>query len=270
MRDMTTSGGRFGKALRLGVSADALALVETRRRGREVHLLAECPLDRSHAFAAALAAGMDSLFDGLRRERWPLSVVLADDLARLWQVAPPAKCTRMADLEAAAALRFQQLYGEPAAAWQVSANWQLAHPFLAAALPRSLLGALQQGAAARAMPLIEVAPQFVVLCNRWRHSLASGDWFGVVHDGVLTTGPCDSGGMASVRALAIGGQPDGAWLREHLAREALRLNVAAPARLRLCGSVPPAWSALAECVILGEALPSWSAPARLAASGSLA
>jgi hypothetical protein len=268
MREPSKSGSRFGRALRLGVSHDALALVETRRWGREAEVLAECRLDGTHAFAAALAAGMNTLFEGVGRERWPLSVVLADDLARLWQVTPPAGCARMADLEAAAALRFQQLYGEPAASWQLSADWHLGRPFLAAALPQSLLGALQQAVGARAVPLIDVAPQCVTLFNRWRASLAGGDWFGVVHDGVLTVGACEQGGLSSVRAVAIGGHADGTWLREHLDREALRLNVSAPARLRLCGSVPPAWSALADCVVLGTPPAGWSPAAILAASGS--
>lgn len=270
MRESSTS--RFGRVLRLGVAHDALALVATRRWGREAEVLAECALDTSQTLALALAAGIDTLFDGAGqvRARGPLSVVLADDLARLWQVTPPPQCGRMTDLEAAAALRFQQLYGEPAAGWQLSADWQSGRPFLAAALPQPLLAIVQQSASARAMPLIEVTPQFIALYNRWRDSLAAGDWFGVVHDGVLTVGACAAGGLSSVRAVAIGGHVDGAWLREHLAREALRLNVDPPARMRLCGSVPPAWRALPDCVVLGAAETSWSPAAMLAASGSAA
>ncbi|MDB5961371.1 MAG: hypothetical protein JWP59_2665 [Massilia sp.] len=263
---------KFGHALRLGVGLEAIALVETRRWGREATVLAELALDPSHALPAAVTAAAAALFNDAGRDGWPLTVVLADELVRLWQVTPPPDCTRMADLEAAAALRFQQLYGEPAAGWHVGADWQAGRPFLAAALPRSLQTAVQQAAGAHAMPLIEVAPQFLVLFNRWRDSLAAGDWFGVVHDGVLTLGAVDGGGIAAIRALATPPQAAAGWLAEQVAREALRLNLAASGQphLRLCGEVPAAWRAAPDCVVLGEARPGLSAAALLALSGSAA
>lgn len=263
---------RFGHALRLGIAADAVALVHTRRWGREPRLLAELPLDTGLALPAALAGAVATLIGQAGAARWPLTVVLADELARLWQLAPPAACTRMADLEAAAALRFQQLYGEPAGGWQISADWQLGRPFLAAALPRAIGAALQQATTGHAMQVIEVAPQFVVQFNRWRGQLGAGDWFGVVHDGVLTVAADIGGGagLGAVRAIAIGsrGDGDGAWLDEELAREALRLDIAAPTRLLVCGAVPPAWRALDTCMLLGAAAPAWSPAAQLAWSGS--
>ncbi|WP_426111098.1 hypothetical protein [Massilia sp. PWRC2] len=264
-----------GAALRLGVTANAIALVETRRWQRDARVLAELALDPALALPAALLAAAGSLFDTVRRDGWPLTVVLADDLVRLWHVTPPAGCSRLADLQAAAALRFQQLYGEPAASWQLSADWQLDRPFLAAAAPRPLLASVQQAGAAHAMTVLEVAPQFVVMLNRWRASLAPGDWFGVVHDGVLTLGVCDGNGggaLLALRALASGAHPNGAALREQVAREALRLNLPAPARLRLCGSVPPAWHAVDGCTVLGAAAgsaPEASPALQLAGCGSL-
>ncbi|WP_426193640.1 hypothetical protein [Massilia sp. DWR3-1-1] len=262
---------KFGHALRLGISADGVALLETRRWGREATLLAELPLDASHAFPVALAGAVTALLNDAQRDGWPLSVVLADELVRFWQVTPPPACARMADLEAAAALRFQQLYGEPAAGWQLRADWQLTRPFLAAAIPVSLVAALQQATSAHAMRLIEVAPQFVVLFNRWRAGLAAGDWFGVVHDGVLTLGVCD-GGIVAMRALAIdaAASAPSAWLQGQLAREALRLNRPAPERLRLCGAAPAAWAALPGCVLLDQADATASPLARLAGAGSAA
>lgn len=265
---------KLGHALRLGVGADTLALVETRRWGREASLLAEVAVDHGVAFPAAVAAGAAQLFDTARKDRAPLTVVLADELTRLWQVTPPAGCSRMADLEAAAALRFQQLYGEPAASWVVSASWQLGKPFLAAALPRVLLAALQQASHAHAMPLIEIAPQFTALFNRWHARIDDGDWFGVVHDGVLTLGACEHGAISTLRAIATGAQANSGWLAEHVAREALRLNVPVPERLRLCGAVPSAWLSMPGCVRLDETghagNAAWSPAALLALSGSAA
>src|SRR5450830_535981 len=78
-------------SLRLGVAADAIALVASRRGGREQSLLAELPLDAAHAYPVALAAGLKTLFEGAAQlqARSPLTVVLADEVCRLWQVTPP-------------------------------------------------------------------------------------------------------------------------------------------------------------------------------------
>ncbi|WLI90264.1 hypothetical protein Q4S45_03825 [Massilia sp. R2A-15] len=255
---------RFGQALRLGVSHDALALVQTSRWGGEAVLLAERP------YAAALPDALAALLDGAGRAGWPLTIVLADDLVRLWQVTPPADSTRLADLEAAAALRFQQLYGEPAAPWQFSAGWDAARPFLAAAMPRALLGALEQGASAHKLKAVEIVPQFLGLFNRWRGALRPGAWFGVLHDGVLTLGACDRGAIAAVRAARVPEGAGAAWLAEHLDREALRLNLPAPAKLQLCGDLPPAWIGARASMLGAEAPRGWSAAAQLAVSGSAA
>src|SRR5450830_1637388 len=243
-------------SLRLGVAADAIALVASRRGGREQSLLAELPLDAAHAYPVALAAGLKTLFEGAAQlqARSPLTVVLADEVCRLWQVTPPPGCSRLGDLEAAAGLRFQQLYGEPAAPWQLSGDWELARPFIAAAVPRSVLAAVQHGADAHGLPLVEMAPQFIARFNRHRDALTGGDWLGVVHDGVLTLGVCQDGALCAVRALG--------------------LNVAPPARLLLCGDAVPAWrgaaatAAAAAIVWLEQGVHAdWPPAARLAAAG---
>ena len=264
---------RFGQGLRLGVARGALALVKTGRwGGAPVSLLAE------HALApgaldtpAGLGEALAAVLDGAGHAGWPLTVVLADELVRLWQVTPPQGSARLADLEAAAALRFQLLYGEPAAHWIVRAGWDPVRPFLAAAMPRALLGALEQGAAGHQLPIVEIVPQFVAVLNRCGGALKPGAWFGLVHDKVLTLGARDGGAIAAVRAAALPAAAGAEWLAEHVAREALRLNLAAPERLQLWGSVPPAWLGANGCSVLGAVLqPGWSGAARLAASGSAA
>jgi hypothetical protein len=254
----------FGQALRLGVARGGIALVKTSRWGRAPELiaaqaLAPGTLDSAAGLQEALAALLDGAHAG-----WPLTIVLADELARLWAVVPPPQATRLGDLEAAAAMRFQALYGEPAAQWTIRAGWDPVQPFLAAALPRALLGALEQGAAVRRMALLEIVPQFVAVMNRCAGALKPGAWFGVVHDKVLTLGA-----GATVRAVAL---PDGAgaaWLAEHLAREALRLNLPAPRQVQLWGDVPEAWNgAVKRLGSAGQA--GWPAAAVLAASGSAA
>lgn len=263
----------LGKALRLGVAHRGVALVKTSRwGGAPAMLLAEHALDPGALdHVDGVRAALAAVLDGAGHAGWPLTIVLADDLVRLWQVTPPDNTTRLADLEAAAALRFQLLYGEPAASWMLSAGWDPVRPFLASALPRALLGALTHGAALYNLKAVEIVPQFVAVLNRFAGALRPGAWFGVMHDDVLTLGAGDGHAIAAVRAAAVPNGADAAWLAAHLTREALRLNLPAPQRLQLWGSVPPVWRKEGGCIELGAGAPaSWSAVAQLAASGSAA
>jgi len=272
---------RFGQRLRLGVAASALALVQTSRWGGPAQLVGEQSYADGGTLREALAALLGAGYGG-----WPLTIVLSDELVRLWQVTPFAQTTCLADLEAAAALRFQRLYGEPAADWIVRAGWDARRPFLAAAMPRTLLAALEQGAAVHHLKLVEIVPQFVALLNRCASALGPGAWFGTVHDNVLTLGatdPGDAAALVAVRAQALPAAASAGWLAEHLAREALRLNLAAPSRLQLWGAVPPAWLGAGVGVGVTTATTTvvttrpgvagavgWTAAAVLAASGSAA
>ncbi len=266
---------RFGQALRIGVSPHGLALVKTSRwQGAPLEVVAE------HRFGSAGLPGFETIAAGVRQllqdascAGWPATIVLADELTRLWQVSPPQGSTRVADLEAAAAVRFQALYGEPASAWQLAAGWDAAKPFLAAAMPRHLLALLQHAANEQQVTLVEIVPQFIAGWNQWNSALKPGAWYGLVQRGVLTLGALDGAGVCAVRAVNL---PDGAtleWLGQHVAREALRLNLAVPDRLQLSGSAPKTWNsstgAALACSLFapghGAAL---SAGVQLAATGA--
>jgi hypothetical protein len=266
---------RFGQELRLGVARSGVALIKSSRWGRgPATVLAEVVLDTGAAdSAASLAQAVNEVLELGAHDGGSLTIVLADELVRLWQVTPPLHATRLADLQAAAALRFQGLFGEPTADWQISAGWDAVHPFLAAALPRALYGALHLGAANYAMKVVEIVPQFIAVQNRWCRALRPGAWFGVVHDDVLTLGAVEGDAITAVRACAVPGGADGPWLAEHLKREALRMSLPAPQHAQLWGSVPSEWleSRAIACTQLGAPEQSgWSAQARLAASGSAA
>jgi hypothetical protein len=267
---------QFGQALRIGVSNNSLALVKTSRwRGEALAVVAE------HVFLSGEVQTMQAMAQGLRNllanagaSGWPVTIVLADELVRMWQVTPPPGSTRMADLEAATAQRFQLLYGEAPAGWALSASYDAGRPFLAAAVPRALLDLCEQAATEHGMKLVEIVPQFVAGWNRWRHALKPGAWFGQVHERVLTIGAAGDGALSTVRATAVPEGVDQAWLREHIGREALRLNLPLPAQLYLTGRLPQAWSNGAgqgqlACSMLGKApAPTWSNAVALASTGS--
>lgn len=265
---------RFGQALRIGVSGTELALVKTSRwQGPALTVLARQALAASGPQAIAL--GLRQLLADGGYATWPVSFVLADELARIWQVTPPQTSGRLADLEAAAALRFQVLYGEPASSWQIAASWDAARPFVACALPRALRDVLAQAALEHKLKVVEIVPQFVAGFNQWRGALQPGSWYGLLHERVLTIGALHESCLGAVRASAVPEGAGGGWLGEHVAREALRLNLPLPDRMQLSGQVPPAWNdsaaARMPCALLGGAgEPDWSGAVRLAATGSRA
>ncbi|TWI65121.1 hypothetical protein IP91_02527 [Pseudoduganella lurida] len=240
-----------GQAFRLGVSLDAVSLLRTSRwTGERVAPVAEQPLD-GHG-PEALAAALRALLQGRDVAGWPVSIVLADEWCRLWQVTPPPQATRLADIEAACALRFHALYGESPAAWQITADWHAEAPFFAAALPRTLLSLLEQATADHGLHMVAVVPHFVTGWNRWCRALQAGAWFGQLHDGLLTVAAIEGGQLRAVRALPLP-LPQGAaanaigqdavshyWLTQMLQREALLLGLAPPALIQLAGPLPAA------------------------------
>jgi hypothetical protein len=263
----------FGQSLRVGVSPHAVALVAYSRFGKaNPQVVAELALGGAgEPGFDAIGAAMRQLLSDAGCAKWTASVVLADELARIWQVAPPAGAAKLADLEGAAAVRFQSLYGEPASGWKLAGGWDTAKPFIACALPRQLLAILNAAAAEQHVTLVEIAPQFVAGWNQWRDQLKPGAWYGLVQHNVLTIGAIDAGQVRAVRATAL---PEGAgidWLGQHVAREALRLNLPVPERLQLSGQAPAAWNnssgAFACALLAPQSDKSLSHAARLAVTG---
>ena len=262
---------RLGRDLRLGVAADGLALVEPRRLfGGAPRVVSEQPLDLSAP--DALAPGLRALFAGAPVKGRLLRVVLADELVRLWPVTPPPRATRMGDLEAAAALRFQHLFGASCLEWKISADWDAVDPFLAAAAPLALLDALAVAAREHGVHLVAISPHFVAAMNAWRRARRAGAWFGLVHGGVLTLAAYQGRQLAALRSSPIPADADHGWLASHVAREALRIGIARPDHLQLSGAAPAAWACSPEegkfaCSLLEQA-DDWSDLARLARTGA--
>jgi hypothetical protein len=261
----------FGQSLRIGIAPDALALVRTSIWPHErARLLGQVAATGNDPVSLGAALGM--LLGEHDVAGLPVTVVLADDLARLWQVTPPEGATRLADLEAAATLRFQSLFGG-ASGWRISADWDATRPFLAAALPVALLEQLTTAASSQRFKLVEIVPQFVAALNQHRRVRRSGAWFGVVHGGVLSVAAFDGDLLAAVRTAPVPAGADRDWLEGHVAREALRVGLSRPERLQICGPAPKGWASSAgrlkfACTLFEDETDSlWPDCARLALTG---
>lgn len=263
---------RFGQSLRLGIAADGLALLRVRGWLKlSCEVLAVQPVEAGAP--EALAHGLRALLAQSPGRGWPMSIVLADELVHLWQVPPPSGASRLGDLQAAAAFRFQGLFGVAAHEWRISADWHATRPFLAAAVPAGLMDLLESLAREHRFTLVEVVPQFVAAMNAWRRERRPGAWFGLVHGGLLSVAAYEGVSLAAVRTAVI---PDGAgrdWLEAHVAREALRVGVERPERLQLCGAAPAGWASSAgrlkfACTLLeDDSSGDWPLHVRLARTG---
>lgn len=227
---------------RLGITATSAALLEnsgwqhkqTKQRGQRIYAPVTSEL------WGDLRAELNELMDSATGTNRPLAIVVADQWVRLFVVTPPRNARSLKDCEAAAAMRFQELYGDSARQWKIRANWQATQAFVACAMPASLFEVLLTTANAHRMTLTSVAPHFVAAWNRWFHRLDGKGWFGVAQENSLTLAVINEGTICAIQTLAL---PDHAWrdpqwLTAQLARQALIGNVPATQKCQLCGHLP--------------------------------
>jgi hypothetical protein len=233
-----------GTSLRIGLSKNAVGLLRTwnwpRRRSE---MLIERTLDANSQ--EAIAEGLRAALADAHCSHMNATVVLADDLTRLFMVTPPSNAERLRDCHAAVAMRFQSLYGEPPHDWKIDADWDARHPFLACAVSRALLAALQQISADSGLTLIGIVPQFIAAWNRWHRSVADGAWYGTMHGDTVTLGVIGGHRLTDIRRMTVPAQAhhDEGWLSDQVTREALRLALPVPSRICLAGSAPDRWFA---------------------------
>jgi len=232
---------RWSRSISIGLSQTEFVLMQIDGwRAPIGTLLAEHPLHAPERLALQLRTALTET----QCVNLPAKIVLADHYVRLFMVTPPHNTSSLADCRAAAAMRFQVLYGSLPGDWRIEADWNAQHPFLACALPHALCNTLQQVTHEQGLKLVSIEPHFVAMWNRWRKKLRADAWLGIVHGDTLTIAVIVQRRLCALRAIALA--PDAwcsaTWLPEHLSREALRLNLALPAYIQLCGAIDGAWA----------------------------
>ena len=225
----------------LGVATTGIAVATRRPWGSKANTFLA-----SQEFIDEPGQLMSNLATVLHDAAWKkksIAVVVGDALVRLFMVSPPANARSPGDLQLAASLRFQALYGEAPEQWSICGAWSAHRRFLACALPGEFRIKLHAACAIQALRITALQPHFVAAWNFWRNQLPENAWFGVFHEDLLSVGVVTAAGLADVRRLAVSAQArlDPGWLTEMLERESLRAGLALPSGICCCGSVPPAW-----------------------------
>lgn len=237
----------FGKALRIGLSHNGVTLLQMSGMLRpRIEILADqpCPPTTPSSLDLSIARLADILAEH-KCTGLPATVILTDELVRLFMVTPPQNASRLADCMTAAEMRFRTLYGEASSDWQIESDWQPHRPFLACALPKSLIAALRGMASQHRLTLVEIIPQFIAAWNGWHAALDGSSWFGVAHENTLTIGAIQQKTLHAVRSTSAPAESwsDQEWLSSYIEREALRLNLPMPREIRLCGKQFERWPA---------------------------
>ncbi len=233
---------KMNASLGLGLSSNSVTLVRASGWLRpRTTIFADEPVDASSPLQ--MLASLDRALTASNCRRLPISVVLADQWARLFMVTPPTNATCLGDCKAVAAHRFHLLYGDDAAQWLIEGDWNAEQPFLACAIPRSLHAVLQKTCMEHGLTLVRIAPQFIYGWNKWRRPL-EGAWFGTLHGNEMTLGAICRGRLVAIRRLILTAaqRKDPHSVVAQINREALRLTLPQPTAIQLCGALPQEWS----------------------------
>lgn len=236
----------FQPPLRIGLSTTGISLVQPNgwlRPGASVLADAKFQHETDEAIES-IANQLGKLIIEAKCGGVSCVITVADDLARYFIVTPPANTTQLQDCQAAAGMRFQALYGDSAANWQLEADWSATQPFLACAMKKTFVHALTQCAREHHIKIVSVVPHFVAAWNRWCGDLQSNAWFGVLHGTTMTLAAVRGKQLTSIQTIPL---PSNAfhvadWLVTYVEREALRLNLSVPSHVQLCGDVPQSWT----------------------------
>lgn len=221
-----------GARLHLGLSRGGLSLVH-RPDGwrRKATPLLDLPGDVG---GPDLSARLAPTLGGGRFAGLPLAVALSDDCVRLFMVPPPRNAVSLQDVRAAAAMRFNTLYGDDPTAWRIDCAAASDRPFLACAMPAVLASSVQAAARDHRLRLVSLAPTFVLAWNRLHRRLGPA-WLGVVQGGQITFGCTSGNDLVAVHRAPLAN----VRLRELVRTVALRYGLEEPTELKLFGGTVP-------------------------------
>jgi len=215
----------------------------------------------------SVADALQSCLSSIQATTSTVRISVSDFYARFWIAHPPAEATTRLDLSTSALWRFEELFGESAATWNIQADWKATRPFIACGLPRLLTDAIAAAASANRIGVVSCLPRFVAEWNDHRRQLRRCDSAWLVaewNDHRRQLRRCDSAWLValadSTATIALlrrreidqiqqirchaGSDVDLDALTAALRALSLQAGHACASTVMLCGDVPDEWHAV--------------------------
>jgi hypothetical protein len=171
--------------------------------------------------------GLDFLGPLLCEVSGALHLDFPDSWSRTWVTAPPDGAQSLADLRAAALLRFERTYGEPLVpqTWCWQAEWHSGRAFLCSALPVAVRDALRQACANAGVRLASARPH---LLRAMDAAPTRSDAVAVVAGPHVAWAQRRNGHVKAVRCAQVEHALGDEMLGQRISAHALQLGIAAP------------------------------------------
>lgn len=205
---------------------------------------------RSHPICGlpSMADALQSCLRGIKPTTSTVRISVSNFYARFWIAQPPADATTRLDLSTSTLWRFEELFGESAATWNIQADWDARRPFFACALPRLLTDAIAAATSANRIGVLSSLPRFVAEWNDHRRQLRRYDsvWLAVLADSTATIALLRRREIAQIQQVRCrsGSGVDLDALTAALRALSLQDGYACGSTVILCGDVPDEWHAV--------------------------
>lgn len=173
---------RSGRAQEcLGIARGAVALAGQVGTPPQVEIF-DMPSDATLRLPTRVTAGSVHDLSSAVRQAWRMGgrsaagarIVIGNDLACHWLLAPPTGATSLREIQAVAQARFAELFAERPDEWLVTGDWRTGHPFICTAVPKWVVADVR--AAAPDAVLAACGTVFGRALERFHRQLPAAGW----------------------------------------------------------------------------------------------
>lgn len=228
----------FRRPLSVGISHSGITICRS-QRGRSIpEVVAVFETSDSLTAPQALSDGLSKAFSQCKAKHGRVSIMYQQDFGRDFEVTAPINASSMADLNAACALKFRNLFDESIESWTIRADWSASQPFHVHALPASWLGSLLQCQETLGLQITSIRPHVVGLWDALVGTLRTGDWIAVVNGDVAHFAVSDQTRLRSIFSTRMPNERSNQRLTQLVQMEILRRNLPTPANIHWVGRFP--------------------------------
>lgn len=198
-----------------------------------------------HADEMSRNVVLAQLATAIQQHNGDIQIVLDDTLVRSFLVTPPTNVHRLHDLALCAQMRFESLYDESSASWEIHADWRADQAFVTCAIRRELVTSLRELSQGPTGRVISIQPAWLSSWNAHAENTTAG-WWAIGNAQSLVLLLRGAQGPLDLRSLSFVSIPPRTTLDAVIAQEASRLQVLhnmhdpqlLPSALRWLGTAP--------------------------------